>query len=482
MSELVDRVWRLTLGVFAIVVLVAASFIAKHAAQYGTAGLLAGLLGIGTLFAVILLVYYGRLGSRIVYWTRPRSRNITDSWGELCQQPRVGLAIRDANSNQILYPHARVEPTGYGADVWVRMLPGQSLFEYRRAVPYLAAHWRAARVQVEEPAPGVVRIRSLHTDPLETVTIPDFTTTIPDPRRLNLGITEDAEPGTLDLSGVAGATVMGLSGYGKTSLLLYLIAQLAPSPAVGIVGLDGKGQGDFEGVRDRCWALVTPDQESDHANLATGRDVLLSVRGIMIDRQHRSLSELDTTDAWEVGPTPDWPFLLTFFDEVHYWCQTRGRSAKAKTLAEEITFLVEDLTRRQRASLMSLIASTQKGTGDAIPLQIRDNCETKFSFPVATGEVALAALGDMIKAHADVSPHTLQDPKYRGVLVTSLQGRAGFTRIRTPHTSAKLAKIIVAPTVAGMPPAPPQLAPATIPDTIPADLLGSDIGGQGVKV
>jgi S-DNA-T family DNA segregation ATPase FtsK/SpoIIIE len=44
----------------------------------------------------------------------------------------------------------------------------------------------------------------------------------------------------------------------------------------------------------------------------------------------------------------------------------------------------------------------------------------------------VAALGEEIRQHPDASPVLLNDPAYVGVAVTSLPGRPGFLRVRTP--------------------------------------------------
>ena len=45
----------------------------------------------------------------------------------------------------------------------------------------------------------------------------------------------------------------------------------------------------------------------------------------------------------------------------------------------------------------------------------------------------MAALGEEIRQHPDASPVLLNDPAYVGVAVTSLPGRPGFHRVRTPQ-------------------------------------------------
>jgi S-DNA-T family DNA segregation ATPase FtsK/SpoIIIE len=58
---------------------------------------------------------------------------------------------------------------------------------------------------------------------------------------------------------------------------------------------------------------------------------------------------------------------------------------------------------------------------------------------------AVAALGEEIRQHPDASPVLLNDPGYVGVAVTSLPGRPGFHRVRTPQVDhAEVAALIQA--------------------------------------
>jgi hypothetical protein len=63
---------------------------------------------------------------------------------------------------------------------------------------------------------------------------------------------------------------------------------------------------------------------------------------------------------------------------------------------------------------------------------IRDNCQVAISCATRTVDGAVAALGEEIRQHPDVSSVLLNDPAYVGVAVTSLPGRPGFHRERTP--------------------------------------------------
>ncbi|WP_342671213.1 hypothetical protein [Streptomyces lushanensis] len=62
-------------------------------------------------------------------------------------------------------------------------------------------------------------------------------------------------------------------------------------------------------------------------------------------------------------------------------------------------------------------------------------CPIGLSFAQKTVEAAVAALGDDTRNWPDASPVTLQDPAYVGVAVMAMQGRPGYTRIRTPYVS-----------------------------------------------
>src|SRR5918994_52730 len=63
----------------------------------------------------------------------------------------------------------------------------------------------------------------------------------------------------------------------------------------------------------------------------------------------------------------------------------------------------------------------------------RDNGKVAISSPPRPVDGAVAALGEEIRQHPDASPVLLNDPAYVGVAVTSLPGRPGFCRVRTPQ-------------------------------------------------
>ncbi|MER5553209.1 hypothetical protein ABT001_16300 [Streptomyces sp. NPDC002793] len=122
----------------------------------------------------------------------------------------------------------------------------------------------------------------------------------------------------------------------------------------------------------------------------------------------------------------------------------------------------------------------EKTTGDAIPTFIRDVCPVGLSFAQKTVEAAVAALGDDIRNWPDASPVTLQDPAYVGVAVMAMQGRPGFTRIRTPYVSdADAARIAEATSHLT---ADPALCLDALLDTTGHTNPGDDDGPDGTAV
>jgi DNA segregation ATPase FtsK/SpoIIIE, S-DNA-T family len=286
-------------------------------------------------------------------------------------------------------------------------------------------------VRAEQLGPGLVRLRGLARDPLLGAARTDLSGRAP--ASLDawwLGWAEDASPVLVRLAEVSGIVVAGLAGFGKTMLVAHLLGQLAPSPAVQLVLVDGKGGPDYDHLVPRAWLHAKDD-------LTNVRDVLRRVHRLMSDRQAAIARILGVTDAWHLGPSPSWPLVLVVVDEAHtFFHERKGTAAEVKahnTLVAETSRLVEELVRKGRNVAVQVLLLTQRATADAIPTRIRDNCQVAISFATRTVDGAVAALGEEIRQHPDASPVLLNDPAYVGVAVTSLPGRPGFHRVRTPQ-------------------------------------------------
>jgi S-DNA-T family DNA segregation ATPase FtsK/SpoIIIE len=330
-------------------------------------------------------------------------------------------------------PTAEFVADNQGVTATVAAIAGASLADYQKAAGYLADTWGCVTVRAEQQGPGLIRLRGLHRDPLLDLAQVDLSGIAP--ASLTswwLGWAEDSRPVFIRSAEVSGTVVGGLAGFGKTMLVAHLLGQLAPSPAVQFVLIDGKGGPDYDRLIPRAWLWAKDDLEGV-------RDVLRQVHCLMLDRQASIASVLGVTDAWHVGPSPSWPLVVVVIDEAHtFFHERKGTSPEVKAhnaLVAELSRLVEELIRKGRNVAIQVMLLTQRATGDAIPTRIRDNCQVAVSFATRTMDGAVAALGEEIRQHPDASPVLLNDPAYVGVAVTSLPGRPGFHRVRTPQVN-----------------------------------------------
>jgi S-DNA-T family DNA segregation ATPase FtsK/SpoIIIE len=357
-------------------------------------------------------------------------RRITAEWPLLAQTLRLGYT--DQWTRQHAYPRAEFLVDDQGVTATVAAIAGAGLADYQRAASYLADTWGCVGVRAEQPGPGLIRLRGLHHDPLLAPALVDLPGTAPASlESWWLGWAEDASPVFIRSAEVSGMVVAGLAGFGKTMLVAHLLGQLAPSPAVQFVLIDGKGGPDYDRLFRRAWLSAKDD-------LGQVREVLRRVHRLMIDRQGAIAQVLGETDAWHTGPSSSWPLVVVVIDEAHtFFHERKGTSPEVKAhnaLVAELSRLVEELIRKGRNVAIQVVLLTQRATGDAIPTRIRDNCQVAISSATRTIDGAVAALGEEIRQHPDASPVLLNDPAYVGVAVTSLPGRPGFHRVRTPRS------------------------------------------------
>jgi S-DNA-T family DNA segregation ATPase FtsK/SpoIIIE len=358
-----------------------------------------------------------------------RARRLAAEWPLLAQT--LGLGYRDQWTRQQRFPAAELQVDDHGVTATVAAIAGAGLADYQHAAGSLADTWGCVTVRAEQQAPGLIRLRGLYYDPLRAPARVDLPGTAPAGlESWWLGWAEDSRPVMVRLAEVSGIVVAGLAGFGKTMLVAHLLGQLAPSAAVQFVLVDGKGGPDYDRLIPRAWLSAKDD-------LGEVRDVLRQVHRLMVSRQAAIAQVLGVTDAWHVGPSPSWPLVVVIVDEAHtFFHERKGTSPEVKAhnaVVAELSRLVEELIRKGRNVAIQVMLLTQRATGDAIPTRIRDNCQVAISFATRTLDGAVAALGEEIRQHPDASPVLLNDPIYVGVAVTSLPGRSGFCRVRTPH-------------------------------------------------
>jgi S-DNA-T family DNA segregation ATPase FtsK/SpoIIIE len=360
-----------------------------------------------------------------------QARRLAAEWPLLAQT--LGLGYRDQWTRQHRFPTAEFLADDQGVTATVAAIAGAGLTDYQKAAGYLADTWDCVSVRAEQQRPGLIRLRGLHRDPLLAPARIDLSGIAP--ASLDswwLGWAEDARPVFIRSAEVSGTVVGGLAGCGKTMLVAHLLGQLAPSPAVQFVLIDGKGGPDYDRLFPRAWLSAKDD-------LGQVRDVLRQVHRLMVDRQASIAQVLGVTDAWHLGPSRSWPLVVVVIDEAHtFFHERKGTSPEVKAhnaLVAELSRLVEELIRKGRNVAIQVMLLTQRATGDAIPTRIRDNCQVAISFATRTLDGAVAALGEEIRQHPEASPVLLNDPAYVGVAVTSLPGRPGFHRVRTPQVA-----------------------------------------------
>src|SRR5215213_5155243 len=358
-----------------------------------------------------------------------QARRLAAEWPLLAQT--LGLGYRDQWTRQHRFPAAEVVVDDLGVTATVAAMAGAGLADYQRAVGYLADSWGCVSVRAEQQGPGLIRLRGLHRDPLLAPAQVDLSGMAP--ASLTswwLGWAEDSQPVMIRLAEVSGMVVAGLAGFGKTMLVAHLLGQLATSPAVQFLLIDGKGGPDYDRLFPRAWLSAKDD-------LTAVRDALRQVHRLMLNRQGAIAQVLGVTDAWHLGPSRSWPLVVVVIDEAHtFFHERKGTSPEVKAhnaAVAELSRLVEELVRKGRNVAIQVMLLTQRATGDAIPTRIRDNCQVAISFATRTLDGAVAALGEEIRHHPDASPVLLNDPTYVGVAVTSLPGRPGFHRVRTPQ-------------------------------------------------
>jgi len=243
----------------------------------------------------------------------------------------------------------------------VAAIAGAGLADYQQAAGYLADTWGCVSVRAEQQAPGLIRLRGLHRDPLLAPARVDLSGMVPASlESWWLGWAEDGSLVMVRLAEVSGTVVGGLAGFGKTMLVAHLVGQLAPSPAVQFVLIDGKGGPDYDQLFPRAWLSAKDD-------LTEVRDLLRRVHRLMADRQGAIAQVLGVTDAWHLGPSPSWPLVVVVIDEAHtFFHERKGTAPEVKAhnaLVAELSRLVEELVRKGRNVAIQVMLLTQRATG-----------------------------------------------------------------------------------------------------------------------
>ena len=197
-----------------------------------------------------------------------------------CSPRPLGLGYRDQWTRQHRFPAAEFVADDQGVTATVAAIAGASLADYQRAATYLADTWGCVTVRAEQQGPGRIRLRGLHRDPLLLPARIDLSGMAPESLDLlvaGLGRGQHAR----SRSGWPRSPASwspGWPGSARPCWSAHLLGQLAPSPAVQFVLIDGKGGPDYDRLFPRAWLSAKDD-------LGEVRDVLRRVHRLMVDRQ-----------------------------------------------------------------------------------------------------------------------------------------------------------------------------------------------------
>jgi len=403
------------------------------------------------------------LGLAIVDKDTKVSQRVSNVSGKAVQVSKPKTVVR--------YPKVKIRPDDYGLVVRVKPLPGVGKTQFEKQTEHLANAWKCHRVQViDGRKPGRFIVRALRRDPLAeplgmadapagvytSVEAPEVTTLTTTPvvevqptwaerraarklprggdlSRVYWGRDEWGVHRYLAMANLAGITVGGLAGYGKTSLLASLLYQWAGSPAIQFALIDGKGGSDYEDLASRAW-IYTGDDIDRALSAARALHAVMRYRTANVRRI------LGIKNAWDRGPSPEFPLVVIVWDECHTFFDMPPSGKvyeEQRAKIQELISICAQLVKKGRSVMMLNVFITQKQTGDAIPTAIRDNCAVGASFATRTKDAAVAGLGEGIRDYPGLCPTGLKErPTYQGVCTVALgDGTEDFTRTRVPFVT-----------------------------------------------
>src|ERR1017187_9322969 len=171
----------------------------------------------------------------------------------------VDRKSRELDARPVMHhPKGRFRADQFGWHCKVRTVPKVGRAQLEQASDHVANAWRCHRVSVTQTAPGRIVLRGMRRDPLAEPFGQDGAPAgsydgVPDATRLYVGRDEFGTDRWAPIAGLTGVSVVGLPGYGKTSLVLSWLMQLAGTGAVQFVFIDGKGGGDYRDWTPRAW-------------------------------------------------------------------------------------------------------------------------------------------------------------------------------------------------------------------------------------
>ncbi|HEX7321964.1 MAG TPA: FtsK/SpoIIIE domain-containing protein [Mycobacterium sp.] len=338
------------------------------------------------------------------------------NWDAVCTLHGLSTKL----GQRVLIPALQsVNISTYGDILTVRVVTGQSVNDWQKQAPALAAAWRADRLVIRVRTPGELQVIIMRGDVLARplrLPMPTPTASV-DLAAVRVGVTESQRWWRLPVLGhhilVAGAT-----GAGKGSVLWSLIAGLAPEVKSGRVRLcviDPKGGMEL-GAGAPMFSEFCVDVGETTVQMLRRLVALMQTRAARL----RGHTRLHT-------PTDDEPLIVVVIDEIAaLTAYVTDRKARG-----EIEQLLGLLLSQGRAVGISVVAAVQDPAKDTLP--VRQLFTVRIGLRMTEGTQTAMVLGQGARdAGAECE---LVGDSTPGIGYTMVDGTAQPMRVRAFYVS-----------------------------------------------
>lgn len=195
-------------------------------------------------------------------------------------------------------------------------------------------------------------------------------------RALPIGLDDDASPISLPLYG-RHALVAGNPGSGKSNALRVLLAGLATSRDVAIIGMDPKHV-ELTMWADRLSALIT----------GSDAEPAIEMLEWLLDEVQARARYLATTGTAKLLPSPQFPWIVVVVDE---WAELGAASDPKQR--QKLASLLRRYVALGRAVGCTGVLATQRPTSDTIDVGTRALIDLRFALKCGDRHQAEAILG-----------------------------------------------------------------------------------------
>jgi hypothetical protein len=283
----------------------------------------------------------------------------------------------------------RIHDVLAGEQLTVRIPRGDSVTTLEQRHDALAACLQVKEVRIAREGDNARHCRALlvRRDPfdlLQEVPWPNqhAATTSLIWERIPIGVDENGQPVTLDLSDANGVLVGGVSGSGKSVAVSILVATGALDNTVDLWLADGKGEVEFT-----AWSPVA--KQSVGRDRAAAISMLREVRTVM----EANYAELKRLGKRKIEPGMGLRVQFIVIDELAFFLNPDADDKKGVELAKTFSRVLRGLISEGRAAGIRILAATQKPSTDVIPSSLRDMFAYALALRCRTPQASDTILG-----------------------------------------------------------------------------------------